>query len=132
MDIDNELSKLADKDLDVVIGRMLSEGVIDKNQYQQLMDKDDRNVKEVVAYLGYLHAKRASRKEDDLMSSLSPVAKKVVASVKKDLKRIKSNPHAVKHIPKVATQHGFLDRMRSLVKQNEDQNQKELNEALDD
>lgn len=123
MDLENELSKLAEQDLNNVLTNMLHKGKLSQEQFTDLM-REDRDVKEVVAYLGYLDAKKEANK----LNSLSKVSRKVVASVKKDLERVKRK--GSRKIPKISTHQGFIETMKNMV--GEDKQQAELNKAFED
>jgi len=126
MNIDDELGKIIDLDLNKVLKGMLDSKILKQEQYDELMKKD-RDTKEVVAYLGYLDMKREASKQDSKMEGLSPMSKKVVASMKKELKRIKSKDYnKVKHIPKISTQKNFMELMEV------NNLQKQLDEAFAD
>jgi len=124
MKLENEIAKLADKDLNSIIKRMVIEGSLDERGYEELMKKD-RDTKEVVAYIGYLEAKKLVSREKENMESLTPISRKVVATVKKDLERIRK--HGSKKFPKISTTDSFLE-----VLGKEDKLQKQLNKDLGD
>jgi len=122
MEVDNEIAKLAEQDIDNALKSLVFEQVLNEEQYKELMKKD-RDTKEVAAYLGYLELKRKS----DVMDSLSSVSKKVVATVKKELERVKKKAHKNIAIPKASCKTGVIENFAKM-----DKLQEELNDIFGD